>query len=252
MPTSFDSIMIFSDGACTGNPGPGGWGSVIVYPEGRVQELGGGNPETTNNRMEMVGALRGLAAIEAPAQSEIEMFTDSTYVIRGITQWIWGWRNRGWKTAEGKDVTNRDLWEELSRQVARLKPAVIHWRYVRGHTGVPGNERCDEISVAFAKGRRIQLFDGPLLQYPLAIHDVPEDLELPPVRTAEQQKKKEPAFSYLSYHGGIVHRHKTWAECERRVKGQSAAKFKKSKSSADEKEILKGWGLDPNKTEIRE
>jgi ribonuclease HI len=252
MPTSFDSIMIFSDGACTGNPGPGGWGSVIVYPEGRVQELGGSNPETTNNRMEMVGALRGLAALKEPVPSEIEMFTDSTYVIRGITQWIWGWRNRGWKTAEGKDVTNRDLWEELSRQVARLKPAVIHWRYVRGHTGVPGNERCDEISVAFAKGRRIQLFDGPLLQYPLAIHDVPENLELPPVKTAEQQKKKEPAFSYLSYQGGIVHRHKTWAECERRVKGQSAAKFKKSKSAADEKEILKGWGLDPNKTEIRE
>ena len=252
MPVSFSSIMIFSDGACTGNPGPGGWGSVIVYPEGRVQELGGGNPETTNNRMEMVGALRGLAALEAPVASEIKMFTDSTYVIRGITQWIWGWRNRGWKTAEGKDVTNRDLWEELSRQVARLKPAIIHWRYVRGHTGVPGNERCDEISVAFAKGRRIQLFDGPLLQYPLAIHDVPENLELPPVRTAEQQKKKEPAFSYLSFHGGIVHRHKTWAECERRVKGQSAAKFKKSKSSSDEKEILKGWGLDPNKTEIRE
>lgn len=244
--------MIFCDGACSGNPGPGGWGTVIVYPEGRVQELGGGNPETTNNRMEMVGALRGLAALEGPVSSEIEMFTDSTYVIRGITQWIWGWRTRGWKTADGKDVTNRDLWEELSRQVARLKPAVIHWRYVRGHTGVPGNERCDEISVAFSKGQRIQLFDGPLLKYPLPIHDVPENLELPAPRTAEQQKKKEPAFSYLSLQGGIVYRHKTWAECERRVKGQSGAKFKKTKSSADEKEIIKGWGLDPNKTEIRE
>jgi ribonuclease HI len=193
-----------------------------------------------------------LAALEAPVGSDIEMFTDSTYVIRGITQWIWGWRSRGWKTAEGKDVTNRDLWEELSRQVSRLKPAAIHWRYVRGHTGVPGNERCDAISVAFSKGQRVQLYDGPLLKYPLAIHDVPENLELPPVKTAEQQKKKEPAFSYLSLHGGIVYRHKTWAECERRVKGQSAAKFKKARSSEDEREILKGWGLDPDTTAIRE
>lgn len=251
MPTSFDSILIFSDGACTGNPGPGGWGTIIVYPDGRVQELGGGNPETTNNRMEIVGALRGLSALEEPVDGDIEMFTDSTYVIRGITQWIWGWRSRGWRTAEGNEVSNRDLWEELARQVARLKPAQIHWRYVRGHTGVPGNERCDEISVAFSKGKRISLYDGPLLQYPVAIHDIPENLELPPMK-GNDYKKKEPAFSYLSFHGGIVYRHKTWAECERRVKGQSAAKFKKAKSAQDEDSILESWGLDPEKTDIRE
>ncbi len=250
-PTSFSSILIFTDGACTGNPGPGGWAAINVYPDGLVQELGGHNPETTNNRMELAGTIRGLAAIEAPPASGVVLYTDSTYVIRGITQWIWGWRSRGWKNAEGKEVSNRDLWEELSRQVGRLKPAVIDWKYVRGHTGVPGNERCDEIAVAFANGKKIKLYSGSLLQYGVAIHDLPEDGELPPLKSYDK-KEKPVAHSYLSVIGGIVYRHKTWPECERRVKGQSAAKFKKAMSALDEKAILKSWGLDPDKTEIRE
>ena len=250
MPAQFTSVIVFCDGACTGNPGPGGWGAVIAYPEGEIHELGGGNPETTNNRMELVGALRALASIDETRGEPIHMYTDSTYVIRGITQWIWGWRSRGWKNAEGKDGLNRDLWEELSRQVSRLKTTPIEWKYVRGHTGVPGNERCDEIAVAFANGKRPKLYSGPLIQYGVAIHDLPEDQELPEMRPREE--KKPPAFSYLSMHGGTVMRHKTWAECERRVKGQSAAKFKKAKTEQEEREILKSWGLDPDKTSIRE
>ncbi len=248
MPTSFDHIMIFSDGACTGNPGPGGWGTILVFPEGEIQELGGHNPETTNNRMEIVGALRGLIAIK-DGSKPITMYTDSTYVIRGITQWIWGWKKRGWKNSKGEDVSNRDLWEELLRETTRLKPAKIEWKYVRGHSGVPGNERCDEIAVAFANGKRIQLYNGSLLQYTISIHDLPEQEELPALKTYE---KKPAAHSYLSNHGGIVKRHQTWAECERRVKGQSSAKFKKAMSEQDEKQILKSWGLDPNKTPIQE
>lgn len=247
--TTFDSIIIFTDGACTGNPGPGGWAAVIAYPDGTVRELGGGNPETTNNRMELAGPIRALKELEEPVTSPIVLYTDSTYVIRGITQWIWGWRSRGWKNSEGKDVSNRDMWEELARQVGRLKPATVEWKYVRGHTGVPGNERCDQISVAFANGKRIQLYNGPLLKYPVAIHDLPDDQPIPEMKTYE---KAPPAFSYLSYHGGIVYRHQTWAECERRVKGQSAAKFKKAKSEQDEREILKSWGLNPDTTVIQE
>lgn len=244
----FNSTMVFSDGACTGNPGPGGWGAIIVSPEGHVRELGGGNPATTNNRMELVGSLQGLRALEAPHPHPIFVYTDSTYVIRGITQWIWAWRSRGWKSAEGKDVSNRDLWEELSREVTRLKPTTIEWRYVRGHTGVPGNERCDEIAVAFAANKRIPLFDGSLLQYPIAIHDLPENQELPEMRPKE---KKAPAHSYLSLLGGVVMRHSTWNECERRVKGQSQAKFKKAMSESDEAVIIKGWGLNPATTVIK-
>ncbi len=245
--SQFQSILIFTDGACTGNPGPGGWASVVTYPDGRVEELGGANPETTNNRMEIVGTLRALASISEPTPVII-LYTDSTYVIRGITQWIWGWKGKGWKNSEGNEVSNRDLWEELLRQVNRLKPARIEWKYVRGHTGVPGNERCDEIAVAFANGKKPRLYSGSLLQYAIAIHDLPPDEELPPMKTYE---KKPTAFSYLSYYGGTVMRHSTWAECERRVKGQSQAKFKKAMSEKDEKEILKGWGL-PETTVIVE
>jgi ribonuclease HI len=247
-PTSFDSIIVFTDGACTGNPGPGGWAAIMALPGGAVKELGGKSPETTNNRMELLGAIKGLAAIDTPAK-DIIMYTDSTYVIRGITQWIWAWRKNSWRGSSGKEVSNRDLWEELSRQVTRLKPAKIDWKYVRGHTGVPGNERCDEIAVCYSKGKRIDLYSGPLLKYPVAIYDLPEDQPLPEMRTIEA---KPAAYSYLSLHGGIIMRHETWAECERRVKGQSQAKFKKAKSEQDEREILKSWGFDPDKAVIQE
>lgn len=238
--SDFKSTIIFSDGACTGNPGPGGWASIVVTPDGHVREFGGGTRETTNNRMEMMGALMGLRALEAPHPYPVVLYTDSTYVIRGITQWIWGWRKRGWKNAEGKEVSNKDLWIELSRELMRLKPLEVQWKYVRGHTGVPGNERCDQISVAYANGKRVSLYQGPLLQYEFAIYDLPEDQDLPEMKPRE---KKAPAFSYLSYQGGVVRRHQTWAACERRVKGHSGAKFKKAMSATEEPQILKGWGL---------
>jgi ribonuclease HI len=246
---NFSSMLIFTDGACTGNPGPGGWAAIVVSPDGRVRELGGRAAETTNNRMELMGTIKALASLELPLTAPVILYTDSTYVIRGITQWIWGWRNRGWKNAEGKDVSNRDLWEELSRQVQRLRPINVEWKYVRGHSGIPGNERCDEIAVGFANGKYVHLYAGPLLQYAVAIHDLPEDQPLPEMKPKEA---KAPAYSYLSYHGGVVMRHETWAECERRVKGQSQAKFKKAKSEQDEREILRSWGLDPESAVISE
>lgn len=252
MKISFDSILLFSDGACKGNPGPGGWGSIVVLPEGHVRELGGFDPQTTNNRMELTGAIRALAELEAPASAPVEVFTDSTYVIRGITEWIWGWRRRGWKNAEGLDVANRDLWEELSRQVVRTGPAGIQWRYVRGHRGVPGNERCDEIAVAFAGRGPVELYDGPLHGYGIPIYDLPDEPAAPPARKKATPSRSEPAYSYLSFHGGKVIRHRTWAECERRVKGQSQAKFRKARSAQDELEILKSWGIDPARTVIGE
>ena len=240
MKTDFKSTIIFSDGACTGNPGPGGWASILASPDGRVLELGGKDPSTTNNRMEIMGSLMALKALKKDHAYPVVLYTDSTYVIRGITEWIWAWRSRGWKNAEGNDVSNRDLWEELSRELLRLKPLAVDWKYVRGHTGVPGNERCDEIAVAFANGKWVDLYEGPLLNYEVAIFDLPEDQGLPEMRPRE---KKAPAFSYLSYQGGVVRRHKSWTNCERRVKGQSGAKFKKAMSAAEEPQILKGWGL---------
>lgn len=238
------SVLIFTDGACTGNPGPGGWASIVALPQGTVHELGGGVRETTNNRMEMAAAIRALAMLDNLAACSVVLYTDSTYLIRGITQWIWGWRQRNWKNAEGKDVANRDLWEELLRQVARVKPATIVWRYVRGHSGFPGNERCDEIAVSFASGKPEPLYVGPLDGYFVDLSELPDEELLPEPKKSGGQTAGGPA-SYLSYHGGVLRRHSTWVECERQVKGQSNAKFKKVKSLQEEKEVLRSWGIDP-------
>ncbi len=232
--------LIFADGASSGNPGPGGWGAVIAQPDGRITELGGSDPETTNNRMEMTGVIRALVRLErdSPDVVEMDVLTDSVYVIRGITQWIWGWQKNGWKTKEGKEVTNQDLWKKLAQLVRGKK---IEWKFVRGHAGIPGNERCDEIAVAFSKGRPISLYQGSLLQYDVAIHDLPESFEIP--ESANRPREvKAPAFSYLSLVNGKLHRDQTWAQCEARVKGRPGAKFKKATSAADEAKILEEWG----------
>lgn len=244
MSETFDSVIIYTDGACSGNPGPGGWGAVVALPNGFVQELGGGHPSTTNNRMELAAIIHALQFVNQRkefSKKPVKIFTDSTYAIRGITQWIWGWKRRGWKNAEGGEVLNQDQWEELLRQVQlRGSKDKIEWHYSRGHVGTPGNERCDEIAVAFSKNSWVDLYSGPLLKYPISIHDHPENTELPEMRPKTEKKA---AFSYLSLVGGQVWRHRDWGSCERRVKGQSGAKFKKALSAEDEKKILKEWGL---------
>jgi ribonuclease HI len=234
------AIILFADGACSGNPGPGGWGTILVFPDGHVRELGGGAQATTNNQMELTAVIEGLASV-AKLPGKVEVYTDSVYVIRGITQWIWGWRSRGWKTADGKDVANVPLWKELAALVAqRGKTNPITWHFVRGHSGIPGNDRVDEIATGYTKGPRPHLYEGPLLQYPIAIHDIPDDTSLPEPKAKSAAKPS--AFSYLSLVNGILMRHPTWAQCEGRVKGRPGAKFKKTTSSSDEEQILKSWG----------
>jgi ribonuclease HI len=238
-------IVVFTDGAAKGNPGPGGWGAIVVTPARHVTELGGGSPHTTNNKMELSGAIAGLRHV-AGQRGPIAVYTDSTYVIQGITQWVWGWRKRGWKTAQGGDVLNRDLWEALFDVVTARPRGDIEWHWVRGHIGTPGNERADAISVAFALQEPATLYDGPLEGYPLPILQLPDDTALPKRSASESTtKSKTVAHSYLSVIGGVPMRHRTWAECEQRVKGQPGARFKKSVSAEDEAAILRGWGVDP-------
>ncbi len=244
-PTKTIPTIVFADGACSGNPGPGGWGVVIATPDGKIRELGGGAKDTTNNRMELAATIRGLSDLEGTA-GEVAVYTDSVYVIRGITQWCWAWRSRDWKTAEGGEVANPDLWKNLIAVVAqRGKLNPISWHYVRGHSGIPGNERVDAIAVAFSRGERIALYSGSLLQYDVAIHDIPEDTSVPEPRPAAA--KKEKAYSYLSVVNGVPMRHTTWPECEARVKGRPGAKFKKAMNEHNEGEILKSWGISPDK-----
>jgi ribonuclease HI len=235
-----DTTVIFCDGACSGNPGPGGWAAIIASPQGQIRELGGGEDSTTNNKMELMAAIKALEYVrDIPGIATV--CTDSVYVIRGITQWVFAWKSKGWKTSEGKDVANQELWEELVRVVAKRGKGRIEWKFVRGHAGIPGNERCDEIAVKFSKGEYVKLYSGPLLQYGIPIYDIPENTELPEMK--DRSAPKEKAYSYLSLLGGVPMSHATWAECERRVKGQSGAKFKKAMTPADEEKILKEWGV---------
>ena len=184
--------------------------------------------------MAAIRALEHLRGIKTP----IHLYTDSTYVIRGITQWVFGWRKREWKTSTGAEVSNQELWKKLIAAVAGKK---IKWKYVRGHTGVPGNERVDAIAVAFSKGSRPHLYFGPLLKYDLPIFDLPEDEPLPEMQ--DRAKPKAAPYGYLSLIGGIAMRHKSWPSCEARVKGRPGAKFKKAMSEAEEATILKEWGV---------
>ena len=153
---------IYTDGACSGNPGPGGWGTRIEFDNGQVQELGGHEDQTTNNRMEMqaaIAALEFLLKRENVNNKQVVLHTDSEYVKKGITQWIKGWKKKGWKTSSGKAVLNQDLWKKLDllSQDLSEKKLAVDWRYVRGHAGNPGNERCDAIARAYAQNQPISL-----------------------------------------------------------------------------------------------
>ena len=240
-------IVVFSDGASKGNPGPGGWGVVIVSPDGQVSELGGGARLTTNNKMELTGAIRALAQLERVA-GPIAIYTDSTYVIQGIREWVHNWKRRGWKTAAGTEVMNRELWEELSRLTSARGPSALSWHYVRGHVGTPGNERVDVIAHSFAVQQPVDLYNGPLAGYRIAILDLPDDTSVPARSkpSAGSGKSKGAPYSYLSVVDGTPMRHTTWAECEQRVKGRSGALFKKATSAANEGAILRGWQFKPD------
>ena len=133
-------VDIFTDGACSGNPGPGGWGTIIRY-NGHEKELSGGDRDTTNNRMEMMACISGLNALKE--ECSVTITTDSNYVKDGITKWITNWKKRGWKTADGKPVKNQDLWMLLD---SLTTTHTVQWKWVKGHSGHPENERCDELA----------------------------------------------------------------------------------------------------------
>ncbi len=156
------------DGACSGNPGPGGWGALLRFEDGSVREFGGADPATTNNRMELTAALALMRQLrELPRHPDLVLRTDSRYLIDGLERWIHGWKRKGWRTASGGPVLNRDLWQELD--AARL--ADVRLRHVRGHSGDPDNDRCDAIAVAFARGTPPTLADGAVAATDPAIAD---------------------------------------------------------------------------------
>jgi ribonuclease HI len=143
--TDLPPVDIFTDGACKGNPGPGGWGAVLRFGD-REKEISGGEAQTTNNRMEMMAAVEALNALKRPCR--VTLHTDSKYVMDGITKWVFGWQKNGWKTADRKPVKNAEIWQALLAATARH---TVTWTWVKGHAGHPENERADQLASAAAE-----------------------------------------------------------------------------------------------------
>lgn len=235
--------LIFTDGSSLGNPGPGGWGAVLLLSGDRVFEIGGGEKHTTNNRMELMALIRGLERMSGE-KGDLTIYLDSRYVERGARDWSHGWKKSGWQTKAKTDVENRDLWELLLALLEeRKKLGNVTWTHVAGHVGIPGNERADEIATGFASGKDVELFEGDLEYYTVDILHLAVDRAHAAKRSQSKSRSRAKAYSYVSLVDGIVKRHTTWVDCEKRVRGVRGAKFKKALSPTEEQEIIKGWGI---------
>jgi ribonuclease HI len=231
------TTTIFTDGSSRGNPGSGGWGAVVIEGD-QVQELGGGEKNTTNNRMELTAAVQGLA--HASKTESVKVLTDSSYVINGITKWVHAWQKNDWKTKSKDDVMNKDLWLQLIKELGKRD---VTWQYVGGHVGILGNERCDHIATAFAEGRKIKLYKGPLKAYDLPnILDISLDQSKAKAKKSDSARARAKAYSYVSSVGGVIEIHHSWPECEKRVKGVRGARYKKALDQADEQAIISEFG----------
>jgi len=235
-----NTFYVYTDGACSKNPGPGGYGAIIYSPDHMVKELGGGESSTTNNRMEMMAIYQSLNSLSKENKS-IRVYTDSMYFINGITKWIHGWKKNGWKTGEGKDVLNKDIWSAMDQLITKMS-SKVEWFYVPGHSNFMPNERVDEIAVAFSKNKSFNLFSGSYDRYDIDLFkDIKkvEKGEFKKSKSKSSSNKGKKAYSYVSRVNGVVEVHKTWASCEARVKGQSGAKFKKALDIDEEENLIK-------------
>jgi ribonuclease HI len=226
--------IIFTDGASRGNPGRGGWGVVVVdSAKSLLVELGGREDDTTNNRMELTSAIEALKIVDEGSNNIV--YTDSSYLINGITKWVFGWQRNGWKTKNKEDVLNKDLWMKLIDETKKRKVNFIH---VGGHVGIAGNERCDVIATSLADGTKIDLYKGPLSGYSIKdITNVSQNLEKVENKKSSKSRSNAKAYSYISLVGGVVVTHHSWADCEKRVKGAKGARFKKTFSKEEEDQI---------------
>lgn len=239
-----EKISIYTDGSSLGNPGPGGWGAVMLFPDDYVKELGGGETHTTNNKMELTAILRALEAVAEENQS-IEIFSDSRYAIQGITGWVFNWEKNNWLTKQKEEVLNRDIWQKLLEVKKRIEKEgrQISFTYVPGHVDHAGNERADDIARGFAEKGTVSLFEGKLEDSKLAGKELTVDVEMLQKRKNTKSRSRAKAYSYLSLVNGELQKHGMWSECEARVKGVAGAKYKKAISKEDEMQILKEWGV---------
>jgi ribonuclease HI len=232
-----NKITIFTDGAAKGNPGRGGYGVVISSGE-TVTELGAHKEYTTNNEMELRAVVEALKVVK-DSGAQVSIYTDSKYVVEGANGWIFGWLKNGWKTKAETDVINKELWQEL---LPILKQVQIDWHKVPGHVGIIGNERADTIASDFAEKGDFNLYSGLKKDYGFDVSDTSFDETKAKERSDARKRQAQKAYSYVSLLDGVVLVHKTWDECESRVKGKKGTRFKKSLDANNEKEIIKDFG----------
>lgn len=234
---SRDEALLYCDGASRGNPGPSGWAYILVV-DGRVHEAGGAEKLATNNQMELRALEQALIKLlECSYQGSLKAFLDSQYVLEGVKKNLSLWKRRDWKTSTDTPVKNIEIWQSIDSQLEKLKPQVqFSWLHVRGHSGNPGNDRCDEIATQFADGQLPSLFSGYEKDYPI---------DLNPKLAEEVRKYSSPI--YLSLVDGTLYRDSSWGACEARVRGRKA-KYKKVKNSVEEAEVLKAWNYSSTNT----
>ncbi len=258
-----ESYTVFTDGSSRGNPGPGGFAAIVILQrisnvysscETYVSEIGGFEPNTTNNRMELSAVIKGIAYILQDIESKkvssddipVNIYLDSAYVLNGATKWIYGWQKNNWVTSQKTSVENQDLWKELVEAlvIVKDKNIKITWTKVKGHNGVILNERCDEIATSFATKENIVLYTGKLETYRIKIttEEINNGTFLNTTQSTSSIKKSssknKPAYSYISLVDKKVYIDHSWIDCEKRVKGKSGVKFKKSLNAEDEQNII--------------
>ena len=246
---SSHSIIIYTDGSSLGNPGPGGYGCVIVLLEKEtVVELGGKSNETTNNKMELTAILKSLEYLKdhkVSPDTNIVIHTDSSYAINGITKWIFGWQKNNWITSTKTPVLNGELWKQLAPITSYFKN--LKFDHVRGHAGIWGNERCDMIATSFASNKHINLFHGELLAYDPRVlsksfseskHEAKNHIAVS--QKSKSNKTSGKAYSYVALVNGKIQTFSDWESCKAVVHGRSA-KYKKVLSKQDEDALIKEW-----------
>jgi ribonuclease HI len=236
-------LVIYTDGASRGNPGKGGYAAIILAG-GMVMEIADRKAHATNNQME-------LAAVEAVLSDSgalswdgpVTLYSDSTYVINGLTKWVYGWQKNGWITSTKTPVENKNQWEHLLKLLKEYGKR-LSIEKVKGHAGDLYNERCDELAVSAALDQSPKLFSGSLEDYKKFLNEAgyTEGTMKTKISSAKSKSNK-PAYSYVSMINGIVQSDKSWAACEKRVKGVKGAKFKKVFSKEEETELMQDWTL---------
>lgn len=232
-------LVMYTDGASRGNPGPGGWAAVILIDD-KAMEVSGFATKATNNQMELTAVLKVLSDKGALShKGAVTVYSDSAYVVNGLNSWVYGWVKNNWVTSTKTKVENKEIWSSLLELLKEYGDRLAI-KKIAGHSGELYNERCDQLAVAAATGKKVEHFQGDRDAYEVFLK---KEVSVTTVPKTKKPKNDAPAFSYVSLVNGKVYVDKTWASCEKRVKGVKGAKFKKVFSKNEETALVQDYTI---------